>query len=193
MPIDDAFASLPNLVTPRLRLRQVQPADAEALFAIKADPAVTAAYGQEPHRALSGTEVWIERLGWNYARREVLFWCLTSGDTDGPIAVDGPIGSVTFWNPGPGWLCAELGYELNRAYWGQGLMAEALPAVLTYGFDEVGLHRVEACPLAGNTASLNLLRKLGFTGEGTLRQRVPFRGEFHDQVYFGLLREEWGE
>ncbi len=186
MTIDDAFASLPDLVTPRLRLRQVQPADARALFAIKADPAVTAHYGQEPHRALSDTQAWIARLGRDYSRREVLFWCLTPGDADTAI------GSVTFWNPGPGWLCAELGYELNRAYWGQGLMAEALPAVLTYGFDEVGLHRVEACPLAGNTASLNLLRKLGFTGEGTLRQRVPFRGEFHDQVYFGLLREEWG-
>ncbi len=185
MTIDDAFARLPDLATPRLRLRQVRPADAEALFAIKSDPAVTAPYGQEPHGALRDTQAWIERVTRGYAQREALFWCLCRG------AADTAIGSVTFWNPGPGWLCAELGYELSRAYWGQGLMGEAVAAVLAYGFTGLGLRRVEACPLARNTASLNLLRKLGFAYEGNLRQRVPFRGEFHDQLYFGLLSEEW--
>jgi RimJ/RimL family protein N-acetyltransferase len=57
----------------------------------------------------------------------------------------------------------------------------------------MGLHRIEACPLAFNTPSINLLRKLGFTYEGTLRQRHFFRGEYHDMLYFGLLAEEWRE
>jgi ribosomal-protein-alanine N-acetyltransferase len=63
----------------------------------------------------------------------------------------------------------------------------------TYGFTKLGLHRIEANPLAGNTASRNLLLKLRFMYEGNLRQRVFFRDQFLDQNYFGLLKDEWLE
>jgi RimJ/RimL family protein N-acetyltransferase len=70
-------------------------------------------------------------------------------------------------------------------------MAEATSAILTYGFTELELHRVEANPLARNESSRSLLLKLGFTYEGNLRERIFFRGHFEDQHYFGLLRDEW--
>jgi ribosomal-protein-alanine N-acetyltransferase len=50
------------------------------------------------------------------------------------------------------------------------------------------LHRIEALPLAENAPSKSLLLKLGFTYEGNLRQRLFFRGQFKDQLYFGLLK-----
>ena len=49
----------------------------------------------------------------------------------------------------------------------------------------------EANPLARNSRSNNVLLRLGFTHEGTLRQRIFFRGVYEDQMYFGLLRKEW--
>lgn len=70
-------------------------------------------------------------------------------------------------------------------------MAEAISAILTYGFTELGLHRIEANPGAENTSSRSLLLKLGFTFEGNLRQRYFFRGHFEDAHYFGLLQDEW--
>lgn len=85
------------------------------------------------------------------------------------------------FNFGTGFHCAEIGYELHRAYWRQGMMTEALPAVLTYGFTKLGLHRIEADPFARNTRSTSLLLKPGFTHEGTLRQRFFFRGHFENQ------------
>jgi RimJ/RimL family protein N-acetyltransferase len=60
-----------------------------------------------------------------------------------------------------------------------------------YGFIELGLHRIEACPLVDNEHSRRLLLRLGFGLEGNLRQRVLFRGVFHDQLYYGLLRDDW--
>jgi ribosomal-protein-alanine N-acetyltransferase len=63
--------------------------------------------------------------------------------------------------------------------------------VIGYGFRELELHRIEACPLASNTASRNLLLKLSFSYEGNLRQRDLFRGRFEDQAYYGLLKGEW--
>jgi ribosomal-protein-alanine N-acetyltransferase len=182
--IDAAFTRFPVLTTDRLRLRQIQLADAEALFAFKSDIAVTQQYGQEPHQSLDDTRVWIQQLQASYDQRDSLFWCLTrAGD-------DTAIGACVLWNFDAGFHCAEIGYELHPAYGKQGIMAEALGAVLTFAFGDLGLHRVEANPLAGNTPSRSLLLKLGFTYEGTLRQRHFFRDHFEDQLYFGLLSDE---
>lgn len=176
---------LPSLTTNRLHLRQIQPTAAEAFFAIKSDLEVTRRYGQEPHQSLNDTRAWVQRLQASYDRREALFWCLTLKGEDTVV------GSCTLWNFGPDFHCAEIGYELHRAYWRQGIMAEAISAILTYGFTELRLHRIEANPLVDNTASKSLLLKLGFTYEGNLRQRHFFRDHFEDQLYFGLLKEEW--
>jgi len=185
MTIDAAFTRFPSLSTNRLHLRQIQPTDAEAIFAIKSDLEVTRRYGQEPHQSLDDTHAWIQRLQADYERREALFWCLTLKGEDIVI------GSCTFWNFDPSFHCAEIGYELQQAYQRQGIMAETISAVLTCGFTELGLHRIEANPLAENTPSSSLLLKLSFTYEGNLRQRHFFRGHFEDQLYFGLLKEEW--
>jgi len=70
-------------------------------------------------------------------------------------------------------------------------MPEAISAILTYGFSEMGLHRIEANPGAENTPSRSILFKLGFTFEGNLRQRYFFRGYYEDAHYFCLLEDEW--
>jgi ribosomal-protein-alanine N-acetyltransferase len=184
-PIDAAFTLFPSITTERLRLRPIQTDDAEALFAIKSDLEVTRRYGQEPHGSLDETRAWIGRVQASAARRDALFWCLTLRGHETAI------GACTLWNLDPSFHCAELGYELHRAHWGEGLMTEAASTVVAYGFTELGLHRIEACPLAGNPASGRLLLKLGFTREGNLRQRAFFRGHFEDQLYFGLLVDEW--
>ena len=125
MTIETAFTHFPLLTTGRLHLRQIETADAQALFVFKSDPQVTSRYGQEPHQSIDDTLGWIQRLQADYERRAALFWCLTlQGEHQ-------MIGEITFWNFDAGFRCAEIGYELHPAYWQQGLMAEALSAVLT--------------------------------------------------------------
>lgn len=85
----------------------------------------------------------------------------------------------------------EVGYELHPDYWRQGLMEEALSAVLAYAFDELGLYRVGATTYPANTGSNRLLKKLGFTEEGRLRGYLYQRGESHDALIFSLLATEW--
>src|ERR1700676_5011838 len=174
MTIDAAFTHFPTLTTNRLYLRQIKPTDAEALFAIRSDREVTESYGQEPQQSLDDSYKLIQRIQTFYDQRDAIFWGITLKGEDTVI------GTYTFWNFGPGFHCAEIGYELNRAYWQQGIMAEAISAILTYGFTELGLHRIEANPGAENTPSRSLLLKLGFTFEGNLRQRYFFRGHFED-------------
>ena len=185
MSIDDAFSQFPILTTNRLQLRQVQFTDVEALFAIRSDAVGMEFFGQEPHQSLEEAHRLIQRLQTFYEQREALFWCITLKGEDTAI------GSCTLFSFSPQFHYAETGYELHRAYWRQGITSEAMSAVLTYGFTELGLHRIEADVAPDNIRSKNLLLKLGFTFAGNLRQRYFFRGQFEDEYYFGLLKDEW--
>lgn len=185
MTLDSAFAHMPTLTTERLLIRQIRKHDAEAIFAFKSDLEVTRRYGQCPHRSIDDTRAWIQRNLDDQKRRLVITWALTLKNNGTAI------GECCFWNFDPNYQCAEIGYELLPAYWHKGMMAEALTEVLNYGFTDLGLHRIEASPLATNIPSQKLLLRLGFKIEGTLRQRILFQNRFEDQLYFGLLKEEW--
>lgn len=185
MTIDAAFTHFPSLTTNRLQLQQIQPSDAEALFVPFSDEETMQYYGDEPHQSLDETRAAIAQTQTNYARREAIRWGITLKGEDQVI------GSYSFFHFDTGFHRAETGYELTRAFWGQGIMTEAVSAILTYGFAELGLHRVEAIIDIANARSKGLLLKLGFTYEGYLRQRYSLRDHFEDEHYFSLLKHEW--
>ncbi|MCR2807103.1 GNAT family N-acetyltransferase [Paenibacillus soyae] len=84
------------------------------------------------------------------------------------------------WVSGPE-ARAEIGFDLSTAYWGQGLMGEALRPVLELGFTRMGLERVEATVEPGNVRSIRLLEKLGFH-----RHEEPVQ----NLIYFDLKRKD---
>jgi ribosomal-protein-alanine N-acetyltransferase len=86
---------------------------------------------------------------------------------------------------------AEIGYLLDPEYQGRGLAAEALHAVLIYGFKELKFHAVEANVDPMNEASKKLLLKAGFVQEGYFRESYYFDGRFLDSAIFGLLCHEY--
>ena len=184
MSIDAAFTHFPSLTTSRLLLRQILPDDAESLFAILSDEETMEFYGHEPHQSLDETKDVIRQIEERYARKEAIRWGITL-QGEGRL-----IGSCSLFHFDEGFDCAETGYDLNRAFWGKSIMTEAMSAIQTFGFSELGLHRVEAVIDIANDRSKNLLLKLGFTYEGNLRERFPFRGHFLDEHYFGLLTDE---
>jgi RimJ/RimL family protein N-acetyltransferase len=86
---------------------------------------------------------------------------------------------------------AEIGFTLATAYQGKGFATEAVSAVLDRLFRLQGLHRVMGECDARNTASAALMERLGFTREGLLRQQTFIKGEWTDDLIFGLLATEW--
>lgn len=86
---------------------------------------------------------------------------------------------------------AEIGGDLDPAFWGQGIMTEALRAILRYGFEKMELNRIQATVDSENIRSIKLLKRLGFKKEGILRQHSYFSGQFRDDVVFSLLKKEW--
>jgi ribosomal-protein-alanine N-acetyltransferase len=101
------------------------------------------------------------------------------------------VGGVTLANIRRGVAqTGSLGYWVGAQYARQGFMTEALDLVLTYAFETIGLHRVEAACLPDNAASQALLRKLGFSREGYARQYLRINGSWRDHVLYGLLRAD---
>jgi [ribosomal protein S5]-alanine N-acetyltransferase len=86
---------------------------------------------------------------------------------------------------------ASLGYWMGAAYAHQGLMGEALTALLPYAFERLGLHRIEAACLPRNKPSRALLAKLGFREEGYAVKYLKINGQWQDHVLYGLLAEDY--
>ncbi|MET8233268.1 GNAT family N-acetyltransferase [Micromonospora sp. NPDC005298] len=86
---------------------------------------------------------------------------------------------------------AEIGYVFHPAHGGRGLATEAVAAMVGWGFDEVGLHRVFGRCHARNEASARLMARVGMRREAHHVQSYLFDGEWADQLVFAVLASEW--
>lgn len=86
---------------------------------------------------------------------------------------------------------AEVGYWIDGAMEGRGLVIRTVSALLDHAFGPLGLHRVTLATYAANQRSRALAERLGFTREGVLRQANLTPDGFDDEVIYGLLANEW--
>jgi ribosomal-protein-alanine N-acetyltransferase len=86
---------------------------------------------------------------------------------------------------------ADIGYELDPSYWGQGYATEAALTLLGFGFERLELHRIWADCLADNVASSRVLEKLGMRLEGRLRDNEYFKYRWWDTLIYAILEHEW--
>ena len=185
MSADEIFAAFPTLSTPRLTLRQIRTEDAAAVFGLFGDAEVTRYYDLDTFTEPLQAEELIERFQRRFDHRIGLRWGLALNET--PDNLIGTCGYNLWVQPAHRGL---VGYDLARDHWRRGLMAEALAAVLTFGFTAMGLNRVEALTFPQNTASKSLLDKLGFQAEGLLREYEFIKGAAQDMAIYSLLAGE---
>jgi [ribosomal protein S5]-alanine N-acetyltransferase len=176
-----------TLDTPRLHLRPLVAADAEALLRMHADPQVMRYWSTPPWAGIEQAHAMIEtdREALPAGQHLRLALTLRGGD-------DVLIGTGSLFSFHEASRRAEIGYVLAREVWGHGLMHEALSALVEHAFETLNLNRLEADIDPRNTASANSLARLGFVQEGFLRERWIVGDEVSDTALFGLLRSAWG-
>jgi|SRR5437762_4423425 len=86
---------------------------------------------------------------------------------------------------------AEIGYEIDRHYWGHGYATEAALALLAFGFNQLHLHRIWAYCIAENTASARVLEKIGMVYEGRQRESECMKNRWWDTLHYAILQHEW--
>jgi [ribosomal protein S5]-alanine N-acetyltransferase len=179
------FIPISNLSSRRLAVRAVRAADLPGLLAINGDPEVTRFLPYATWRSLADATAWLERME-----------ALASSGTGQQLVVmrnedSRIVGTVLLFRFDEGSARLEIGYVLGRAFWGQGLMHEALGCVCEHAFTALPVRRIEAEVDTDNVASNRLLERLGFAREGTLRQRWVANGVAYDTNFYGCLAEEW--
>jgi RimJ/RimL family protein N-acetyltransferase len=85
----------------------------------------------------------------------------------------------------------EYGVTIGREHWGHGYAADAIRVVLRFMFRERRYEKANATVYAFNEASLALHRKLGFVEEARIRRNHFTNGEYHDEYWLGMTREEF--
>ncbi|MBX3569946.1 MAG: GNAT family N-acetyltransferase [Rhizobiaceae bacterium] len=100
-------------------------------------------------------------------------------------------GGITFGNIRYGVSqSAQVGYWIGEPFAGKGYMPEALKLLCRYGFDTLGLHRIEAACIPGNNRSVRVLEKAGFRREGLLRSYLRINGTWQDHHLYALIADD---
>jgi len=169
----------PTLTTERLTLRPCVPADAEAIQALVSDVEIARNTLNIPHPYPAGAaSEWITRHTEKFEKNEeIVFAIVTRG---GELV--GIIGLVPKQHD-----VAEIGYWIGVPYWNRGYATEAAVAIIRYGFEELGLHRIFASHFSRNPASGRVLQKAGMQHEGTQRGHFKKWGEYLDAELYAVL------
>lgn len=177
---------LPVIEAERIRLRQLEESDTDSLFEIFSDAEALRFWSFQPYKERAEAEKLLAEIH-EYFRQKTLFqWGIALKCEEDKI-----IGTTTLFRLDEQSRRAEIGYILNRAFWGNGFAGEALTALLNFAFEKMNLHRIEADIEPRNTASVKTVERLGFQREGLLRERWVVGGEIQDTAFYGLLKSDW--
>ena len=179
------FMRLPRLETPRLVIRRMTMADAGDIYDYGRDPEVSRHVLWDAHRSLADSRVYLRFILRQYRDGMPSSYGIVLKATG---RVVGTIGFMWYSEENHS---LEVGYSLARSLWNQGLMTEALEAVLRLSFETLRAHRVEAQHETSNPASGRVMLKCGMRHEGTLRGRIYNKGRFVDVDLYAILREDW--
>lgn len=170
-------------------LRPFEPGDLADVHAIHSSPEVVRYLYWEPYDEEAARVSLARKM-----RRTAL---VDSGDSLSLAAVrvddDMFVGDATFMWPNATSRQGEIGYVLHPDAFGRGYATEIGAELLRFGFEDVGLHRIAGRLDGRNAASARVLEKLGMRREAHLVQNEIVKGEWTDEVIYGLLADEWRE
>lgn len=175
----------PEIYTERLYLRKISLKDAEILFNYWSDPEVTKYLNVTTFKNIEQAYSMIRALNSLYNNKEGFRWAIVTKKDNNVIGTCGYNNWIKKSSRG------EIGYELGKEYWGKGYASEAVKEIIKYGFKNMNLNRIEAFTVPEATSSINLLKKLGFKQEGTLRQYGYWNMRYWDENIYSLLKRDW--
>jgi RimJ/RimL family protein N-acetyltransferase len=176
---------MPRLETKRLVLRAFKPSDACDVQRLAGDPAISDTTLNIPHPYEDGmAEEWISTHRPDFEAGKSVTLAITLRDT-GQV-----VGAISL-HMAPRFDRAELGYWVGKPFWNKGYCTEAALALLRYGFETLGLNRIHAHYFSGNPSSGIVMKKIGMSQEGILRQHVKKAGRYVDLVNYAILRGDW--
>ncbi len=174
-----------TLETDRLILRRFTEQDAEAMYRNWAsDPEVTKFLTWPTHASVEISAMVLADWVSHYAQENYYQWAIV------PKTLGQPIGSIAAVSLREDTRTVHIGYCIGKAWWHQGIMSEALAAVMAHFFEAVGMNRVEAVHDVNNPHSGGVMRKCGMQPEGIHRQAGRNNQGICDDAWYAALAED---
>ncbi|MBU2492125.1 MAG: GNAT family N-acetyltransferase [Bacteroidetes bacterium] len=171
--------------TERLLLRPFNLNDAKRVQQLAGDKRISDTTLFIPHPYPDGAaEEWISTHKEKAESGNEYVFAITLKDQNDIIGAIGLVVNKTFNN-------AEAGYWIGVPYWNNGYVTEALASVIKFAFTELNLNKVHAHYMASNIASGKAMIKNGMQKEGYFRKHIFRNNEYHDAIFYGILREEY--
>lgn len=177
---------IPEIKTPRLRVRPITAQDATDYFALNRDPKVMLSYGIPRHQSLAQTQSLIRWMQAEFKKHHFIRWGVEDKAT-GKL-----IGDVGFWRFTETRARGEIGAKLLPAYWGSGYMTEAMGAVIRYAFKSMNLQSIECHIELENVGSIRMTEKLGFQRIGVIPSHSYslLKKDYTDMLLLNLTRPD---
>jgi ribosomal-protein-alanine N-acetyltransferase len=183
--IADVYGNFTYLETESLIIRKLTKEDAPAIFHYASDPEITKYVLFPTHQTIEDTWTFLGPTLEKYEKKEVAPWGLAFKENNQLIGTCDFVWWDTVHHK------AEIGYILAKKYWNKGIMSEAVKRLVQFGFEEMGLNRIEAKCNENNIGSSRVMEKAGMKYEGTLREWLLVKGNFWNLRYYAILRSDW--
>ena len=167
-------------------MRQVRESDADAVLDVVTrnyDHLRTFMEWAKPDYSRKDAEEWVARAANRSSDDQPLNMCIFRDDR--------MIGTIGFAEFDHAARVTEIGYWIDAAEEGKGIISRATEKMLELAFENLGMNRVQIRCADANVRSAAVPRKFGFVEEGRQRQHVVRNGKTYDFLIFGLLRDEW--
>ena len=180
------FIGTQMLQTDRLILRRFVESDAEAMFQNWASSAENLTYVTwDPHPDVEVTRKSIRNWVGSYTNPNYYKWAICLKEDSEQV-----IGDISIVEIHEEDLSCEIGYVLGKNYWGRGVMAEALKAVLDFCFTQAGFQKVRARYVSLNPASGRVMEKAGMSYLQTIVNGIERKGYLADLIYYQISKKD---
>lgn len=173
----------PELRTERLLFRQFTDDDLELVFKGLSHPAIIQYYGVS-YATLEATREQLRFFADLEKNGTGIWWAICSPDNQVFYGAGG-LNSLSKEH-----RKAEIGFWLLTEHWGKGIMTEAMPLICRYGFEQLGLHRIEGLVEHDNTNCKRAMQKLDFQYEGTMRDCEIKNGHYISLDIYAMLNPQ---
>ena len=178
------FDEFPQLKSERFVLREVKEQDYLALFEIYSDEDAVKYQQMGAMKTIEQAQKAVQAFLQGFKNRKFIRWCIATKKNDTVIGLI-TLHHFDIWNSQ-----SEIGFMLNKRYWGQNIMGEVAHEIIRFAFAIIGLHRIEALIHPNNIASIKLSEKLGFQIEGLKKEAAYNKrtDEYEDRLILGITK-----
>lgn len=179
---ETVFDQFPVIQTERLLLRQIQLKDTLEIMRMRQSKRVNQFIARNGMAGIEAAEELVKKTSDAFESKAGIGWAGILRDGSEIIGTCG-FNRIDYLNNR-----AEIGGELSVDYWGKNIALEAVQAIVSFGFEQLNLHAIEAFVSPENRGAIFLLESLGFEKEAHFKDRIYFNESYSDMAVYTIFK-----